>query len=131
MRNRACGAEERWKLPAPGLGPAGSEGDPDTIRGWTGWAQEEGATIACTGFVPGSRKSGPVCLVCPSNSPSHRRKTSPPWGLKALLGSCPALMPPLSEVSQEKGGAGGRLRGEAGRRQSVTVTCSCALLSTG
>lgn len=34
-------------------------------------------------------------------------------------------------VRRERRGGGGCWEREAGRRQSVTVTCSCALLSTG
>lgn len=60
--------------------------------------------------------------------------TPPPIDARGPLhrarGLCPDVLSSPG-VKREEGRARGCLGREAGRRQSVTVTCSCALLSTG
>lgn len=73
--------------------------------------------------------SSAACLVSPPRSLLQARVSSS--GPKAFSNSCSS---PISSVLwglSERGEGLGAAQREAGRRQSVTVTCSCALLSTG
>lgn len=111
------------------LNAGGAEGR-DVAQMWSegepGWEPDYGGAVSRIG-LPATKAWSSVSLV----SSSRRCQGRPPQCPKALPSSCSASMPsPLWGVTREKGGAGGCLGREAGRRQSVTVTCSCALLST-